>query len=104
MRRGEIWWAQLAGPASRRPVLLLTRNAAYAVRASVTIAPLTTTIRDIPVEVRLGPQQGLPRQCVVNLDEVQTIRKERLIRVLTTLSPEVMVQVDQALKFALGLK
>jgi mRNA interferase MazF len=104
MRRGEIWWAQLAGPASRRPVLLLTRNAAYAVRTSVTIAPLTTTIRDIPVEVRLGPQQGLPRQCVVNLDEVQTIRKERLIRVLTTLSPEVMVQVDQALKFALGLK
>jgi len=104
MRRGEIWWAQLAGPASRRPVLLLTRNAAYAVRASVTIAPLTTTIRDIPVEVRLGPQQGLPRECVVNLDEVLTIRKERLLRVLTTLSPEVMVQVDQALKFALGLR
>ena len=103
MRRGEIWWAQLAGPAARRPVLLLTRNAAYAVRTSVTVAPLTTTIRDIPVEVFLGSQQGLPRECVVNLDEVQTIRKERLTRLLTTLSPEVMVQVDQALKFALGL-
>jgi len=103
MRRGEIWWAQLAGPATRRPVLLLTRNAAYAVRTSVTVAPLTTTIRDIPVEVRLGSQQGLPRECVVNLDEIQTIRKERLLRLLTTLSPEVMVQVDQALRFALGL-
>jgi len=103
MRRGEIWWAQLAGPASRRPVLLLTRNAAYAVRTSVTVAPLTTTIRDIPVEVRLGPHQGLPRECVVNLDEVQTIRNERLIRPLTTLSRELMVQVDQALKFAQGL-
>ena len=103
MRRGEIWWAQLAGPAARRPVLLLTRNAAYAVRTSVTVAPLTTTIRDIPVEVFLGSQQGLPRECVVNLDEVQTIRKERLTRLLTTLSPEVMVQVDQALKFALDL-
>ena len=103
MRRGEIWWAQLAGPAARRPVLLLTRNAAYAVRTSVTVAPLTTTIRDIPVEVFLGSQQGLPRECVVNLDEVQTVRKERLIRLLTTLSPEVMVQVDQALKFALDL-
>jgi mRNA interferase MazF len=73
------------------------------VRASVTVAPLTTTIRDIPVEVRLGPQQGLPRECVVNLDEIQTIRKERLIRVLTTLSSEVLKQVDEALKFALGL-
>jgi mRNA interferase MazF len=103
MRRGEIWWAQLAGPAARRPVLLLTRNAAYAVRTSVTVAPLTTTIRDIPVEVFLGSQQGLPRECVVNLDEVQTVRKERLIRLLTTLSPEVMMQVDQALKFALDL-
>ena len=103
MRRGEIWWAQLAGPAARRPVLLLTRNAAYAVRTSVTVAPLTTTIRDIPVEVFLGSQQGLPRECVVNLDEVQTVRKERLIRLLTTLPPEVMVQVDQALKFALDL-
>jgi mRNA interferase MazF len=55
MRRGEIWWAQLPGPAARRPVLLLTRNAAYAVRTSVTVAPLTTTIREIPVEVSLGP-------------------------------------------------
>ena len=103
MRRGEIWWAQLSGPAARRPVLLLTCNAAYAVRTSVTVAPLTTTIRDIPVEVFLGSQQGLPRECVVNLDEVQTVRKERLIRLLTTLSPEVMMQVDQALKFALDL-
>ena len=104
MRRGEVWWAQLAGPAARRPVLLLTRSAAYAVRTSVTVAPLTTTIRDIPVEVRLGPEQGLPRECVVNLDEIQTIRKERLIRALTTLSPTVLLQVDQALKFALGLR
>ena len=80
MTRGEIWWAQLAGPAARRPVLLLTRNAAYPVSTSDTVAPLTTTIRDIPVEVRLGPQQGLPREYVVNLDEIQTVRKERLIR------------------------
>jgi mRNA interferase MazF len=104
MRHGEIWWAQFAGPASRRPVLLLTRNPAYAVRTSVTVAPLTTTIRDIPVEVRLGSQHGVPRECVANLDEVQTIRKERLISVLTTLSPEVMLQVERALKFALGLR
>ena len=104
MRRGEVWWAQLSGPAARRPVVLLTRNAAYRVRTSITAAPLTTTIRDIPVEVRLGPQQGLPRECVANLDEVQTISKDRLIRQVTTLTPEVMAQIDQALKFALGLR
>jgi mRNA interferase MazF len=103
MKRGEVWWAQLAGPAARRPVLLLSRNTAYAVRTSVTVAPLTTTIRDIPVEVRLGPQHGLPRECVVNLDEIQTIRKDRLIRILATLSPDVMADVNQGIKFALGL-
>jgi mRNA interferase MazF len=104
MKRGEIWWAQLAGPAARRPVLLLTRNAAYAFRTSVTVAPLTTTIRDIPVEVRLGKREGLPRECAVNLDEIQTIRKERLIRELTTLSPDVMARVDEAIKFALAIR
>jgi mRNA interferase MazF len=103
MRRGEVWCAQLSGPAARRPVVLLTRNAAYQVRTSITVAPLTTTIRDIPVEVRLGPQQGIPRECVANLDEVQTVRRHRLIRQVTTLPPEVMAQIDQALKFALGL-
>jgi mRNA interferase MazF len=103
MRRDEIWWAQLAGPAARRPVLLLTRNAAYAVRTSVTVAPLTKTIRDSLAGICLGSQHGLPREYVVNLDEIKTIRKERLIRLLTTLSPAVMVQVDQALKFTLGL-
>jgi mRNA interferase MazF len=103
MRRDEVWWAQLSGPVARWRVVLLTRNAAYRVRTSVTVAPLTTTIRDIPVEVRLGPQQGIPRECVANLDEVQTVRKDRLIRQLTTLAPEVMAQIDQALKFALGL-
>jgi len=104
MRRGEVWWAQLSGPAARRPVVLLTRDAAYRVRTSVTVAPLTTTIRDIPVEVRLGPEQGLPRECVANLDEVQTIRTDRLIRQITTLPPDVVAQIDQALKFALGLR
>ena len=103
MRRGEIWWAQLAGPAARRPVILLTRNTAYAVRTSVTVAPLTTTIRDSLAEICLGSQHGLPGEYVVSLDEIRTIRKERLTRLLTTLSPEVMVQVDQALKFALDL-
>lgn len=99
-----MWWVQFAGPAALRPAVLLTRNSAYAGRTSVTVAPLTTTIRDIPVEVRLGPQQGVPKECVANLDEVQTIHKDRLIRPLTSLPPDVMAQIDKALKFALGLQ
>jgi mRNA interferase MazF len=104
MKRGEVWWGNLPTPIGRRPVLLLSRNAAYAVRASVTVAPLTRTVHDIPVEVPLGIEDGLPRRCVVNLDGVLTIPKNSLTRILTTLSPEKMALVDEALRFALAIR
>jgi mRNA interferase MazF len=75
MRRGEVWWADLPPPTGRRPVVLLSRNEAYAVRALVTVAPVTTRIRSIPAEVSLGPEDGLPRDCVANLDTIITIAK-----------------------------
>jgi mRNA interferase MazF len=74
------------------------------VRASVTVAPLTRTVHDIPVEVPLGIEDGLPRRCVVNLDGVLTIPKNSLTRILTTLSPEKMALVDEALRFALAIR
>ena len=104
MKRGEVWWAKVPPPIGRRPVVLLSRNAAYAVRASVTVAPVTRTVRDIPVEVRLGPPDGLPAACVVNLDDVFTISKKRLERCLTTLSPEKVASLNEAIKFALALR
>lgn len=104
MKRGEVWWANLPLPRSRRPVLLLSRSEAFAFRTSLTVAPCTTTIRDIPVEVRLGSQHGMPRDCVVNFEAIQTIRKSSLVRMLTVLPPEVMAQVDRAIKFALALR
>ena len=73
MRRGDVWWADLPAPAGRRPVVLLSRNEAYAVRELVTVAPVTTRARNIPTEVRLGPAQGLPKACVANLDTITTI-------------------------------
>ncbi len=103
MRRGEVWWANVPRPIGRRPVVLLSRNAAYAVRGSVTVAPLTRTVHGIAVEVPLGPEDGLPQDCVVNLDDIFTISKKRLDRVLTTLLPTKMALVDQAIKFALAL-
>ena len=73
MERGEVWWANLPAPAGRRPVVLLSCNVAYAVRTSVTVAPVTQTIRGISSEVPLGRSDGMPRRCVVNLDDVLTI-------------------------------
>ena len=78
MRRGEVWWAELTPPVGRRPVLLLSRNEAYEVRELVTVAPLTTRIRHIPSEVPLLPEDGLPRECAVNLDTITTIAKKSL--------------------------
>ena len=104
MKRGEVWWASLPKPIGRRPVLLLSRNAAYSVRASVTVAPITRTVHDIPVEVKLGPEDGLPRDCVVNPDNILTVSKKRLDRSLTTLSHEKMRSIEQAIKFALDLR
>ncbi len=103
MRRGEVWWANLPDPIGRRPVVLLSRDSAYAVRASITVAPVTRTIHGIPVEVRLGPADGLPANSVVNLDGIITIPMKRLDRSLTVLSPGKMAEVNQAIKFALDL-
>lgn len=104
MRRGEIWWAELSPPAGRRPVLLLSRNEAYAVRELVTVAPVTTRIRHIPSEVSLTPEEGLPRPCVVNLDTITTIAKRSVQDRLTSLSAEKLREVEGALHFALGLE
>ena len=76
MKRGEAWWAELPSPIGKRPVLLLSRNEAYVVRNAVTVAEITTTIRGIPVEVVLGPQDGLPKKCVVNLDKEGIFKRE----------------------------
>ena len=104
MKRGEVWWARLPLPAGRRPVLLLSRNSAYAVRASLTVAPITRTVHGIPVEVQLGSEDGLPVECVVNLDGILTIPKESLLGFVATLAPAKMQLVDQAIKFALALQ
>ena len=104
MKRGEIWWAELPKPAGRRPVILLSRDEAYEVRRLVTVAPITTRARGIPVEVALGPKDGMPRECVVNLDTVTTVPKDALRERLTVLSRAKMTAVDAALRFALGLQ
>lgn len=103
MRRGEVWWADLRSLGGTRPVLLLSRNAAYQVRALITVAPVTQTIRHIPPEVSLGTADGMPRDWVANLDDIMTIPKSRLQERITVLSSQHMRKVAGAINFALDL-
>jgi len=104
MRRGEIWWAELEPPAGRRPVVLLSRDEAYAVRSLVIVAPITTRIRHIASEVLLGTDDGMPRDCVANLDTITTIPKDCLSDRLASLSPQKLKEVETAIHFVLGLE
>src|SRR4030066_1042214 len=104
MRRGEVWWAKLPLPVGRRPVVLLSRDEAYAVRNAVTVVEVTSTIRGIPVEVELGREDGLPKKCIVNLDTIVTIRKDLLIERIVLLRGEKIEQIDTAIKFALSIR
>ena len=102
MQRGDVWWADLPAPVGRRPVLLLSRNQAYSVRNAVTVAFLTTTIRSIPVEVRVTPADGVPKDSVVNLDLVNTIPKSALRTKICALSTVRMRQVETAIRSSVG--
>ena len=103
MQKGDIWWANLPEPIGRRPVALLSRNEAYEVRNSVMVAEVTSTIRNIPVEVRIGKRENMPKECVINLDTIITIRKELLDQKIIHLDSEKISEVDDAIKFALDL-
>jgi mRNA interferase MazF len=102
MRRGEVRWYRFKAPDKRRPVVLLTRDAALEYLGQVTVAPITLTIRDIPTEVVLDSSDGLPRECAVNLDHVQTVMRGRLGALVTTLSERRLAEIRSALLFALG--
>ena len=67
MRRGEVRWYTFKAPDKRCPVLILTRNLAIGFLNALTVAPITTTIRDIPSEVFLTPEDGLFTDCAANL-------------------------------------
>lgn len=102
MRRGEVWWAQLPKPVGRRPVVLVSRDEAYVVRELVSVIPVTTRIRAIPVEVPLGREEGLPKRCVANVDTITTIPKAALVEYAGVLAPDKVGLLDAAIRFALG--
>lgn len=103
MRRGEVRWYTFKAPDKRRPVLILTRDSILPHLNEVTVAPLTTTIRDIPTEVILTPADDVPEECAVNCDHIQTVAQARVGKLITTLSSFQMEQVSRAVNFALDL-
>lgn len=99
MRRGGVFWLELELE-GRRPVCVLTRDAAIPALANVVVALITTRVRGIPSEMPLGPEDGLPRPCVVSLDNLRTVPKAQLVEPITTLAPEKLPALCSALRAA----
>jgi mRNA interferase MazF len=103
MKRGDVCWYTFPAPNKRRPVLILTRDSAIPVLNSVTIAPITTTIRSIPTEIVLTAEDGLPETCAANFDNIQTVPRANLSGPITQLSAVKMRAAGGAIAFALGI-
>ena len=103
MKRGEVRWYTFSHPDKRRPVLVLTRDSILDYLEEATVAPITRTLRDIPSEVTLNGDDGMPHACAVNCDHMQTVVKGRLGALITTLPTAKMAAVSHAIRFALNL-
>jgi mRNA interferase MazF len=103
MKHGEIRWYTFAPPDKKRPVLILTRDSVLEYLGEVTIAPITTTVRDIPSEVFLSTADGMPQDCAVNCDHLQTVAKGKIGSLITSLPHTKMTRVGRAIRFALDI-
>ncbi len=103
MKRGEIRWYKFTRPDKKRPVLILTRDSILEYLGEVTIAPITSIVRNIPSEVFLSKHDGMPRDCAINCDHIQTVAKGKIGALISALSPETMKEVRKAIAFALSL-
>jgi mRNA interferase MazF len=102
VNRGDVCWYTFKTPDKKRPVLILTRDSAIAVLHSVTVAPITSTIRNIPTEVVLTEADGLPNTCAANFDNLQTVPKSNIGDRIARLTTRKMKEAGAAVSFALG--
>lgn len=103
MNRGDVCWYNFKTPGKKRPVLVLTRDSAIAFLNSVTIAPITSTVRSIPTELVLTEEDGLPHTCAASFDNLQTVPKAKIGDRITRLSRSRMQEAVAAVSFALAL-
>jgi mRNA interferase MazF len=104
VNRGDVCWYSFQAPDKRRPVLILTRDSAIGILNSVTIAPITSTIRGIPTEVILSEEDGLPATCAANFDNIQTVPKRNIGERIARLTARRMKLAAAATSFALGFE
>jgi mRNA interferase MazF len=103
-QRGEVWWCELPD-IGRRPVVVLSRDAAIPRLGRTLVAPCTTTIRGIASEVALEPgDDPVPRRSAVNLDSVESVSIAVLVDRLGRLSGERMRQLCTALEVAVDCR
>ena len=103
MKRGEVWWADLPPPMGSRPVVILTRDAVLQNIGGVVVAIVTRTVRHLPSEVTLNRRQGLPVSCVVNLDNLLTVPRGRLKRLMGACNATKLAELNTAIKVALDV-
>jgi mRNA interferase MazF len=104
MKRGELWTADLGGDVGLRPVLLLSRDVTYQYRNQATVALVTRTIRPLRTQVRIGPEDGLNFDGVINCDDIHTIYLAQLSRSIAPLTLAKLREVEQALLVALSIE
>jgi mRNA interferase MazF len=100
--RGDVRFYQFAPPDKKRPVVVLTRDSAVPYLPTVTVAPITSTIRGVPSEVVLNEKDGLKAPCAVNLHNAVTVSQHRLGKRVAQLSSLQMSEICAALRFSLG--
>ena len=100
--RGDVCLYQFAKPDKKRPVVVLTREGSIGYLSTVTVAPVTSTIRGVPSEVVLSEEDGMKSVCAVNLHNTITVSQVRLGKRVAQLSSLRMAEICVALRFSLG--
>jgi mRNA interferase MazF len=102
LERGEVRLVRFPAPDNERPVVILTRHSVLAYLGTATVAPISSTIRDVPSQVRLAVDDGMKIPCAVNAHNLQTVRQDRIGRRVGRLSDERMRAICVAIAFSLG--
>ncbi len=103
MKHGEVRWYTFKQPDKKRPVVVLSRTSVIEYLGEITIAPVTTTIRDIPSEVCLSQHDDMPKACAINCDHIQTVSKGKIGALIVMLSAAKLDELKRAVYFALEL-
>ena len=104
MNRGDIWQIDLGGRAGRRPALILTRQGVIAHVNKITVAEITSRGKGYPTEVAVGQKANLPRESFVQLDNIQTVSKQRFVKYLGAVESATMRTIGRKVILALGLE